>query len=181
MKNAVSVLVCASLLSLGLVSCPAEKITPPAEVVTTELILNGSFESQKADWIVKGSAFTATVPDVCVKTGKNFLVLRATSESAESFSQTINVPAQGTTVLKYWVRIEAWLPASNSFDNLVVSVNSNVINTMTPANERKIYNEYSYDLTAFAGKPVTLEFKGTFSRGESGLFCIDDVSAVNSK
>ena len=41
MKKSVSIIVSAALLTVGLVVCPDKtEVTPPAEVVTTELILN---------------------------------------------------------------------------------------------------------------------------------------------
>lgn len=183
MKNSVSVLLSAALLTVGLVACPSEKtvVTPPVDAVTTELILNGGFEASTTDWTFTGDARRSTFPTACAKNGAAYGRIEKIKAFSNGLSQTFNVPNQGTTMLKYWVRIESKVSQASADDSLVVRVNGTVINTLTTANPQEVYAEYSYDLSELVGKSVTIEFKGTFKDLEETNFCIDDVSALNSK
>lgn len=68
-------------------------VTPPVEVVTTELILNGGFEAATTNWTFTGDGARLTAPTACVKTGTAFGALVSGSKGLATISQTINVPA----------------------------------------------------------------------------------------
>lgn len=182
MKKTVSIIVSAALLTVGLVACPDKtEVTPPAEVVTTELILNGGFEAESNNWTFTGAGKRATSPATCKRTGSAYGSLSSATTSVQKAAQSINVPSQGTTLLKYWVRIQSSETAGTAFDNLVVKADATVISTLTTANEQEKYTEYTYDLTPLKGTSVNITFQGTFDNVVSTNFCIDDVSAINSK
>ena len=182
MKKTVSIIVSAALLTVGLVACPDKtEVTPPAEVVTTELILNGGFEANTSNGTFTGDGRRNLSPVACRKTGTYFGSISKEKSSVGTAAQTINVPAQGTTTLKYWVRIDSNVNQASASDSLLVKVNEKVISTLTTADPQEIYKEYSADLTELAGKSATIQFRGTFKDIDATNFCIDDVSAINSK
>jgi hypothetical protein len=190
MKKVFAIIVSAALLTTGLVSCPSEKVTPPAEtppptpppeVVTTELILNGGFEAITTNWTLSTNSFRFTSPPTCVHSGVAFAAITGGRSGFATISQTINVPAQGTTALKYWVRIETDEKPGIAASNLVVRVNETIIKTLTTADSRREYNEYTYDLSALKGTSAIIKFTGTFNTLVSSAFCVDDVSAINSR
>lgn len=182
MKKSVSMLVSAALLMVGLVACPSDKteVTPPAEVVTTELILNGGFEAATNNWAFVADSFRSK-SSRCVKTGAFSGALVAGSKGFATLSQAINVPTKGTTSLKYSVRIETNEKAGIASSTLIVRVNETMIGTLTTADLRGEYKEYDYDLSKFAGTSVNIEFAGKFDETVVTTFCVDDVSALNSR
>lgn len=65
--------------------------------------------------------------------------------------------------------------------NLVVSVNETTINTLTTADPRGEYKQYTVDLSTLKGTSVNIRFTGNFNNSVSSAFCIDNVSAINSR
>ena len=182
MKKSASMLVSAALLIVGLVACPSDKteVTPPAEVVTTELILNGGFEADSNNWTFAADSFRSK-SSRCVKTGAFSSALVAGSKGFATISQAINVPTQGTAALKYSVRIDTNEKPGIASATLIVRANETKINTLTTADLRGEYKEYNFDLSKFAGTSVNIEFAGKFDQSVVTTFCIDDVSAINSR
>ena len=149
MKKSVSMLVSAALLIVGLVACPSDKtevtppaVTPPAtpppvDVVTTELILNGGFEAETSDWNFDGTD-RSTLSKTCVKTGTYYGLITLPNLGVEYnplLSQNFNVPAQGTTLLTFWVRIESNEPTNRDVI-LIVKANAAILTTLTMKNSR---------------------------------------------
>ena len=56
-----------------------------------------------------------------------------------------------------------------------------MIGALTTANLRGEYKEYDYDLSTFVGTSANIEFAGKFDKSVVTKFCIDDVSAINSR
>lgn len=180
MKSLVSIVVSAVLITVGLVSRPSEKATPPVQVVTTELILGGSSKARATNWTFTGNMHAST-PAVCVRTGASYGSVTSAKTATKKFLQAISIPARGTTFLRYRVRIQSGSGQASAPDKLIVKVNATVVNTLTTDNLQATYTEHTHDLSALAGTRATIEFTWTFDNSLSSNFCIDDVTAINSR
>ncbi len=181
MKNNLVKLASGVLLAAGLVACPtppAPPPPPPPEAVTTQLLLNGGFEATTTNWTFAGGA--GRVVSNNAKSGTAWGSIASASTSTDrKISQLINVPASGNSTLKYSVKITSDEGVDSSFDSLVIRVNSTIINTLTVANTRGAYVEYTYDLSPFKGAEAEISFRGTFDNSVLSTFAIDDVTATN--
>jgi hypothetical protein len=182
MNKKIAMLASSVLLTVGLVACPTPVTPPPPpppppEQVTTQLILNGGFEVENTNWTFEGGAVRVVSADK--KTGTAFAALGKASTGSLKVSQLINVPAAGNTTLKYSIKIASNEAADASFDSIVVRAGTTIINTLTVANTRGQYVEYSSDLSAFKGGEVLISFSASFDASVLTTFCIDDVSAAN--
>lgn len=180
MKGLMSIVVSAALLTIGLVSRPPDKAMPPVEIVTTELMLGGGSKAKATNWTFTGNIRSST-PATCITTGTPHTSMTSAKTATKKYVESINVPAQGTTTLKYKVRIQNAESQAVASDNLVVKVNTTVVHTLTTANPQDAYTEYTHDLSALAGTQAIIEFKWTFDNSVSSNFCIDDVIASNSR
>ena len=178
MKGSMSVVVGAALLAVGMVSRPPQKAIPPVEVVTTELMLGGDSKAKATNWTFTGNMHSST-PAMCVTTDTPDTLQTTPKLATEKYSQAIDVPARGATILSYKVRMQSAGDQTVSSDKLEVKVNARVIHTLTPTNSQETFTEYTHDLSALAGTRAMTEFKWTYDDSRASYFCIDDVIASN--
>jgi N-acetylneuraminic acid mutarotase/ribosomal protein S11 len=100
-------------------------------------------------------------------------------------SQQFTIPSNATsTILSYWYSITTQDTSSTAHDYLNVTVRSSSgANLAMPGlysnlNHTTGYQETTYDLSAYRGQTVTLDFLGTTDGSNPTTFRIDDVSAI---
>jgi hypothetical protein len=103
----------------------------------------------------------------------------------DTLAQTITLPAGCSSyALSFWLHIDtAETTTTTQFDKLNLQVLSGgttlaTLGTFSNLNHLSGYAQHSYDLSAWAGKTVTLKFTGTEDSSLQTSFVVDD-AAVN--
>ena len=102
------------------------------------------------------------------------------SSHTDTLSQTVTVPAGCKATLSFWLHIDTAETGSTAYDKLTVSVNGTTLKTYSNADAAAGYQQRTFDLSAYAGKSVTLKFTGTEDSSLQTSFVIDDASIQTS-
>ena len=160
-------------------------------LLSVDLIRNGGFGGvvSPTDW-APTSSFHADSRFSNYHNSPGYAYLSNADGSAGNnligeMSQQFTIPSNATsTILTYWYSITTQDTSSTAHDYLNVTVrNSSGVYLASPGfysnlNHTTGYQEATYDLTAFRGQTVTLDFLGTTDSSYPTVFRIDDVSAI---
>ncbi len=173
------------LLSFGLVACP----TPPTPI-TTELIINGGFETNTG-WRYSSNKASRGTQAYCAKNGAAYGALSTQGEFAEpDIGQDFIVPNKGTTTLEFSVRVDTLEntgTSANSFKVFVGNGEALVGSTITTGDTRDRYLTRKIDITnrkgiaVNGGQEVAMYLKADFRGSKPSVFCIDDISVINTQ
>ncbi|MDY6055771.1 S8 family peptidase [Micrococcus sp.] len=173
-----------AMAALGGAIAPAPTPAPtPAPVPTpTSLLANGGFESGTAGWRGTPSDFVITDRSGA-RSGSRYGVLNGYGRSNTGvIEQRITVPASGA-VLRYAVQVGTdERTTTAAYDTLSVQIVDGVMGTYTLARHSNLdaggYTTRTVDLSRFAGKTVTLRFRGVEDSSYATVFRIDDVAVT---
>ncbi|GAB3838773.1 hypothetical protein GCM10028799_79900 [Kribbella italica] len=147
-----------------------------------ESVRNGGLEDQGAGWSWTGGAVG------------NFGLARSGRYSAwmggngvaneDILSQTVKVPAKGTSVLEFYLRINSQEPTTAKPDSLqlqlVTGNGPTTVYTWYNTDRVPSYAHRVIDVSRFAGQTVTLRFVSTEDQGEQTDFLLDDLALTTS-
>jgi hypothetical protein len=149
----------------------------------TELIINGGFETGTTPWIVSGqiTRSTGTFPH----SGVAYMILGGVNSTTGTLYQQVTIPAGGAN-LNFWLNIttDEALGAA-VFDRLFIEVRNTsgtlLATLATFSNQNsgvaRIYVlRGPYNLSAFAGQTVRIQFRATEDISLPTSFRVDDVS-----
>ncbi|MFH9349784.1 hypothetical protein [Kitasatospora sp. NPDC017646] len=98
------------------------------------------------------------------------------SPATDTLSQQVTVPAGCKAGLSFWLHVESANPSTGA-DTLTVTADSTTLATYTNRDAADGYVRRTLDLSAFAGKKVTITFTGVQATGaELTSFVIDDIA-----
>lgn len=149
----------------------------------TELIVNPSFEAGTAPWVASGQiTFSA---GGFPHTGTNYVVVNGVNSSTGTIYQTVTIPSGGAN-LNFWLNISTNEAAGASvFDRLFIEVRSTTGTLLATLATFSNQNSGTagvyvlrgpYNLSAFAGQTVRVQFRGTNDVTLPTNFRIDDIS-----
>ncbi|GAA2287355.1 M28 family peptidase [Streptomyces atrovirens] len=147
---------------------------------TTGVVANGGFESGTSPW----TGDTGTIgahSGGSAHTGTRFAWLSGYgSTRTESISQSVTVPAGCTrAALDYWLHIDTDESGSTPYDRFTVKAGGTTLATLSNADAGSGYVRRSVDLSAYAGRTVTLTFTGSEDSSLQTSFVVDDVTLRN--
>ncbi|MFE2729102.1 M4 family metallopeptidase [Kitasatospora sp. NPDC059327] len=146
---------------------------PPAQ-----LIGNAGFESgAAAPWTTTPSVLDAD-PGQASHSGswKTWLDGYGSSHQ-DTVSQTVTIPAGCRATLGYWLHIDsAETTPSIKYDRLTVTANGQELAAYSNLDRASGYTLRTVDLSAFAGRSVTLVFTGREDSSAQTSFVLDDIS-----
>ncbi|MCX2747523.1 fibronectin type III domain-containing protein [Arthrobacter sp. MI7-26] len=168
-------------------SAASAPVTPTA--TTTSTIANGGFESGLTSWTTGGVRAPVASTTAHTGTGSALLGLASGNEPLgdSSLSQTITVPATGTTTLSFWYQPHSaedpctgnacpydWMEAQ------VRSTNGTVLASLFKlCNDNGTWTQLSADLSAYKGQTITLWFNvhldGSSPADDTWMY-LDDVT-----
>ncbi|MET0622955.1 MAG: M36 family metallopeptidase [Pyrinomonadaceae bacterium] len=149
----------------------------------TELLVNPGFESGTTPWVVSGSVTrsTGTFPHG----GVAYMIINGVNSTTGTLYQTVAVPSAGGN-LEFWLNISTGEAAGAAvFDRLFIEVRSTsgtllaTLATFSNQNSQTagVYLlRGPYNLNAFAGQTVRIQFRGTNDITLPTSFRVDDVS-----
>ena len=97
---------------------------------------------------------------------------------ADSLSQSVTIPAGCTgSTLSFWLHIDSSeTTTSITYDRLTVTLGSTTLATYSNLNESVGYVRRSFDLTAFRGQTIRIQFEGVENASLQTSFVIDDTA-----
>lgn len=181
------------LLSLVMVSKTAH--------AQTQLISNGGFESgpqfEAPPWILDGFDKTTgrdsspiVIEDpLFARSGKRGLAI-GTNNAIETASQQITIPSGATKVtLSFFLEISS-VEIVNSVTDImsirltqvdrITEIKDLEIFANTDENEFRSFKQVSYDITAFAGRTLVVQFFNGNDSSFNTIFNVDDVSVLST-
>ncbi|WP_405852037.1 Ig domain-containing protein [Streptomyces sp. NBC_00090] len=153
------------------------KIYAPGPCDPKQLLGNPGFESGKTVWTA-----TTGVIDNSWSQPAHTGIWRAwlngrDHASTDTLSQTVTLPAGCSAPLTYWQYINTdEAMAGIQYDKLTVQANTATVATASNLDAAEGYVKKTVNLSAFAGKSVTLKSTGTEDEWYTTSFVIDDVA-----
>jgi Zn-dependent metalloprotease len=153
-----------------------------AAVGGSELIVNGGFESGTVPWVISSQVTrsTGTFPHG----GVAYMIINGVNSSTGTLYQQVTVPAGGGN-LNFWLNITTSEAPGTIFDRLFIEIRSTsgtLLATLatfsnTNSGTAGVYVlRGPYNLSAFAGQTVRVQFRGTNDITLPTSFRVDDVS-----
>ncbi|HEX8635567.1 MAG TPA: M36 family metallopeptidase [Pyrinomonadaceae bacterium] len=149
-----------------------------------QLITNGGFESGTTPWIVSGQVTRST--GAYPHGGVAYMILGGVNSTTGTLYEPINVPAGSSPNLSFWLNITTGEAAGASiYDRLYIEVRNTsgtLLSTLaTFSNQNSgtsgVYVlRGNYNLSAYAGQTVRIQFRSTQDSSLPTSFRLDDVS-----
>ncbi len=97
--------------------------------------------------------------------------------NTDTLAQTVTLPAGCSSYnLSFWLHIDSASSTTTVFDTLTVTANGTTVAGYNNTNAAAGYQQRTVDLSAYAGKSVTLKFTGTEDYTKQTSFVLDDVN-----
>ncbi|HET6978751.1 MAG TPA: M36 family metallopeptidase [Pyrinomonadaceae bacterium] len=150
----------------------------------TNAIVNPGFETGTTPWTISGQVTrsTGTFPH----SGTAYMILNGVNSSTGTLFQTVTVPTNGCTNLQFWLNVTTNEAAGAAvFDRLFIEVRSTtgtLLATLATFSNQNSGTAGVYvlrgpfNLNAFAGQTVRIQFRGTNDITLPTVFRVDDVS-----
>ena len=159
--------------------------------LAVELVVNGSFESGTAPWTeISSQGFEIVTDDpLTARTGNRYAWLGGYESGTDVLHQTVTIPADaGQVSLSFWRLVNIDTHSPQVHDSFVVSVNDPstgallaTIATFTNLDATGDWVQTpQYDLSAFRGRSVRLQFTATNDAANVTSFRIDDVTLATA-
>lgn len=148
----------------------------------TNLIVNPGFETGTTPWVISGSTVRST--GAFPHSGVAYMILGVNNSSTSTLYQTVTVPGGGGN-LNFWLNITTSEAPGTISDRLFIEVRSTsgmllaTLTTFSNVNSGTagVYVlRGPYNLSAFAGQTVRIQFRGTNDITLPTSFRVDDVS-----
>ena len=150
----------------------------------TNTIVNPGFESGTAPWTISGQVTRST--GSFPHSGIAYMILNGVNSSSGTLFQTVTVPSNGCTNLSFWLNITTSEAAGAAvFDRLFIEVRSTtgtLLATLATFSNQNSGTSGVYvlrgpfNLSAFAGQTVRVQFRGTNDITLPTSFRVDDVT-----
>ena len=152
---------------------------------SSQLLGNPGFESGNTIWTSTAGVVDGTTGGSAPRTGtfKAWLDGYGTTHTDSSF-QTVTIPAGAcTATFSFWLKITtAETTTTTAFDKLTVTVRNTAgtvlatLATYSNLNKGTVYAQKSFDVSAFKGQTVRVEFLGTEDSSLQTSFFVDDTA-----
>ena len=171
------------LVGVGVSSgvCPSQ----PAPEPGSELIVNGGFEGSVSPWVLGGAGAGYANPGNVPHAGSGYVYLGISNSTSGQASQTISIPGATAPNLSFWLNVTSdETTTTTAFDHLFVEVRDTsgaLLTTLASYSNLNKGAGYAlkgpFNLSAYAGQTVRVQFRATTDSSLPTIFRIDDVSA----
>ena len=154
---------------------------------TTQLIVNGGFESGTGSWTASSGVITSDATEAArAGTWKAWLDGYGAAHT-DTIYQQLAIPATATSVsLSFWLRVNSSETSTTTADDtLTAQVRSSAgavlatLATYSNLNKGTTFIQKSFDLTAYKGQTVRIHFEGIEDSTVKTSFILDDVSLTS--
>jgi hypothetical protein len=170
---------------VGVGSCGAPPPPPPPP--GGDIVVNGGFEGSESPWVRSGSGALYTANGSSPHSGTGYIYFGTANSVTGQTYQQITIPAGAATAqLTFWLNVtSSETTTTTQFDRLFVEVRNTsgtllqTIATFSNLN-RGTAGAYvqrgSYNLLAYQGQTIRLQFRGTTDSILPTTFRVDDVA-----
>jgi hypothetical protein len=163
---------------------PTPTATPTPTPNGSELIVNGGFEGSASPWIGSGSGFFYTTNGSYPHGGTSYIYFGVNNNVTGQAYQTVSIPSNATGNLAFWLNITSSEGTTTAYDYLYAEVRNTsgaLLRTLaTYSNRNKTtagsYTQQAFDLSAYRGQTVRIQFRSTTDSSVTSTFRVDDVS-----
>ncbi len=174
--NSVSTAWCA----VGVGTCGA----PPPPPGGGELLTNGAFESSASPWVGSGTGYFYTANGNYPHGGTGYIYFGVNNSVSGQAYQQVTIPSSATGTLTFWLNVTSSETGTTAYDKLFVEVRNTsgtlltTLATYSNANKTTAgsYSQKSFNLAAYKGQTVRIQFRSTTDSSVTTSFRVDDAS-----
>ena len=180
-RSAVALFLCALLLMNMSLPVAASAQTQPLAAGCPVIVKNGNFEAEGANWTQSGAGF-ALITDFNPRAGAYSADLGGVNNADHSIRQTLTLPGGKPLRLSFWWEQSTQETApGTSADYMTVSllkVDGSLMEELGRLGadpDQPTWEKVTYDLSAYAGQTVQLQFLAHNDGTNPTRFFVDDV------
>ena len=156
----------------------------PSPTPGGELLTNGGFEVSASPWIGSGNGYFYSTGSLA-HSGTGFVTLGVNNRATGQVYQTVSVPSSASGAFSFWLNVtSSETTTTRVFDRLFVEVRNTAgtllgtIATFSNLNKGTagVYSQKTFNLAAYRGQTVRIQFRATMDSSKTTSFRIDDVS-----
>jgi len=165
--------------AVGVGSCPG------GSTGGSELLSNGGFEGSASPWAGSGTGYFYTANGSYPHGGTGYIYFGVNNSVSGQSYQQISIPTTATGTLTFWLNVtSSETTTTTQYDKLFVEIRNtsgSLLKTVaTYSNLNKgtagVYSQKSFDVSAYKGQTVRVQFRSTTDSSETTTFRVDDVS-----
>ncbi len=179
--------------AVGVGACPTTPTPTPTATPTVtptpggggELLTNGGFEASLSPWVNSGTGAFYTANGSTPRAGTGYVYFGVNNSVSGQSYQTVSIPSNATGTLSFWLNVtSSETTTSTQYDKLFVEVRNTagtLLSTLaTYSNLNKTtagnYSQKSFNLAAYKGQTVRIQFRSTTDSSVATTFRVDDAS-----
>ncbi|KUN01174.1 peptidase [Streptomyces yokosukanensis] len=175
----------AAVAALVLPGTPAaaRPATAPAACTPVQVVGNGGFENGTSSWSTSSSTVVTSRQGQTAHGGSSYAWLDGVgSTHSDTLSQSVTIPAGcDAATLTFWLHIDtAETTSSTAYDKLTAKIGGTTLATYSNLDKNTGYVRKSIDVSAYAGRTVSLSFAGTEDSSLQTSFVLDDIALDTS-
>jgi subtilisin family serine protease len=163
---------------------PTPTPTPTPPPGGAELLVNGGFEGSSSPWVTSGTGYawsTGAYPQA----GTGYSILGLSNNATGQAYQQVSVPTTASGAFTFWLNVTSSETTTTTvYDRLFVEVRNTsgalLATVATYSNLNKgtagVYTQRSFDLSAYRGQTVRVQFRSTMDSSLTTSFRVDTVS-----
>ncbi len=171
--------------AVGVGSCPSTGGTPTPTPSGSELLTNGGFEGSASPWAGSGSGYFYTANGNYPHGGTGYIYFGVNNSVSGQSYQQVTIPTTATGTLSFWLNVtSSETTTTTQYDKLFVEIRNtsgSLLKTVaTYSNLNKeaagVYSQKSFDVSAYKGQTVRVQFRSTTDSSVTTTFRVDDAS-----
>ncbi len=174
--------------AVGVGTCPGGSTPTPTPTPTpsgNELIVNGGFEGSASPWVGSGTGYFYTANGNAPHGGTGYIYFGVNNSVTGQSYQSVSIPSTATGTMTFWLNVtSSETTTTTQYDKLFVEVRNTsgtLLSTLaTYSNLNKTtqgsYSQKSFNVAAYKGQTVRIQFRSTMDSSITTTFRVDDVS-----
>ncbi len=174
--------------AVGVGSCSTSPTPTPTPTPTpgsgSELLKNGGFETSVSPWVGSGTGYFYTANGNYPRGGTGYVYFGVNNRVSGQAYQQVTIPSTATGTFSFWLNVTSSESGTTAYDKLFVEVRNTsgaLLSTLaTYSNANKgtagAYSQKSFNLSAYKGQTVRLQFRSTTDSSVTTSFRVDDAS-----
>jgi hypothetical protein len=149
-------------------------------------LLNPGFESGSSSWSATSGVINSSSQEPAHSGSYKAWLDGYGTATTDTLAQTVSIPAGCQATLGYWLHVDTAETSTHAYDTLSVQVlnsSGTVLSTVASYSNTDAaagYTQHTADLSAYAGRTVTLKFTGTEGSKLQTSFVVDDTALTAS-
>lgn len=173
-----------SIFGGGSTPTPTPTATP-TPTPGSELIVNGGFEGSASPWVGSGTGYFYTANGNFPRGGTGYIYFGVNNSVSGQSYQTVAIPTTATGTLNFYLNVtSSETTTTTAYDRLFVEVRNTsgtllaTLGTFSNLNKAAagVYTLRSFNVAAYKGQTVRIQFRSTMDSSITSTFRVDDVS-----